>query len=859
MARPPQEPKLSTGPPRHLIERIAHLQHLLENLPETIPLSTSPPAYSFVLDDEKLEDRGFLGALSHCLEINFETWKGKDMEIDFKERGSNLSVALIGMMKSAVKGMTSSDRERAGATIPKPKRKERADSGAADTNQPNDTASQEVKRTKTSSDPVNPIVTDAIEILSDDGASITAERTPLAPKPKRKQGTLADLGWKPWGEGEKAAYISREFVKGHKAQEEARDREERLKEGKKERERMLACEQQHRHRAQVKAAVDVEESRENINKVLMQGAEMSKGSAIKDIAVVSWPGHSDWRKSRNGTLGGAVEAQATRTNWYHPFLWVHIDKAIHKHNWSPGDTVKALKRDNQELFEQLHRATVWKWLGESKREWSEQTMKNVGNRHALVGSGRVSALTKHPEIVRDIKKTLQDIRTAHLPVSVAVARSIMIAIIKEKNKHILSASFKCSEQFVRAFLQTVMYWSPRKATRAASHLPEDAPEQCERTFFRLVYAMKWQNIPAQLLINVDQLGNYLLPNLTYTWHDTGAKQVDSNTKDEKRAYTLLVASTPTGEFLPFQQVWSGKTKNSLPRETALRMNEAQKYGMHFTVANSQTSPLSHYSTLKTMKEWISMIMMPYVRHVIEEEGLEDDQMSILFIDIYPVHNSVEFQTHIFKEYPNIILIFVPENCTGIFQPADIGLQRIIKHMLKQQTVNYMLQSHKEQLARGITPESVKITNSLPPLRDATVAGLVHVYESMQTLRGHEIVQKAWQKSIVKEWCLSEKCLTGQKAQNALNNFLCKDPTLRDEIEARVGNVQGLSDGTPSEYDIDHTQDDDTDLSLETILQSMNSSTDNAHPEAEGDAENIWAYNDAGDLWSDVGALPIQEI
>ncbi|KAG6880693.1 hypothetical protein C0993_005110, partial [Termitomyces sp. T159_Od127] len=62
-------------------------------------------------------------------------------------------------------------------------------------------------------------------------------------------------------------------------------------------------------------------------------------------------------------------------------------------------------------------------------------------------------------------------------------------------------------------------------------------------------------------------------------------------------------------------------------------------------------------------------------------------------------------------------------------------------MLKQQTVEYMLSSHKEQLQHGITPESVKITNSIGPLRDATVAGLVHVYDFMQTLRGRELVKK----------------------------------------------------------------------------------------------------------------------
>ena len=45
-------------------------------------------------------------------------------------------------------------------------------------------------------------------------------------------------------------------------------------------------------------------------------------------------------------------------------------------------------------------------------------------------------------------------------------------------------------------------------------------------------------------------------------------------KDEKRAYTLLVASTADGDFLPFQQVWAGASERSLPSRHAHRMQDA---------------------------------------------------------------------------------------------------------------------------------------------------------------------------------------------------------------------------------------------------------------------------------------------
>jgi len=44
----------------------------------------------------------------------------------------------------------------------------------------------------------------------------------------------------------------------------------------------------------------------------------------------------------------------------------------------------------------------------------------------------------------------------------------------------------------------------------------------------------------------------------------------------KRAYTLLVASSADGNFLPFQQVWAGATAQSLPSAGAAHMDDARE-------------------------------------------------------------------------------------------------------------------------------------------------------------------------------------------------------------------------------------------------------------------------------------------
>ena len=79
--------------------------------------------------------------------------------------------------------------------------------------------------------------------------------------------------------------------------------------------------------------------------------------------------------------------------------------------------------------------------------------------------------------------------------------------------------------------------------------------------------------------------------------------------------------------------------------------------------------------------------------------------------------------------------------TGIFQPADVGLNCVIKHRLKQHQTEYLVNSHQKQIDSGLTTEQVKFTTSLPVLRDASVAGIVAVYDFMMGPFRCELVQK----------------------------------------------------------------------------------------------------------------------
>ncbi|KAF8983362.1 hypothetical protein BDQ17DRAFT_1336533 [Cyathus striatus] len=538
-----------------------------------------------------------------------------------------------------------------------------------------------------------------------------------------------------------------------------------------------------------------------------------------DLARISHPGMEGWRKKRNGKNGGTKQEKPKRTNWFHPILWTLIDKVMRKAAWSSEKAVSIQQCENGKIFKHIHRGTIIKWKEQGKNAWLEKTLQNVKNQHSLSGSGHSGILAKYPNIVEEIKKTLKDLRLSGIPVNVVMGRSIMLTIINQHEPSLLTGEFRCSERFVQDFFQLVMNWSLRQATRAAAHLPIDAPDSCERTFFCLVYAMKWENIPPSLVVNVDQMGMFVLPSSSRTYHDKGAKQVDAVAKDEKRAYSLLVASSTDRNILPFQQVWGGKSSHSLPSAAAFGISEAIELKFHFAFAASESNPRSHFSTLKTMKEWVEAVLVPYHLEIIERDNLR-----------------------------------------SIFQPADVGLQRPIKHILKQALFKYLSNVHRQQIISGLKPEDIQITTSLPKLRDASVAGLVEAYKFLKSLDGHDLI---------KMWCLSAECLTSQAAQDALSEYLIHDSTLYNKIRARLGTVQGFQDSSPSnENDIDHLTHDDTDIPLHAVIQATVGcalGADANHASfvithftqgedgtggliAAGLDEDLWQFDDSGERW-----------
>ncbi|KAE9402440.1 hypothetical protein BT96DRAFT_743768, partial [Gymnopus androsaceus JB14] len=151
------------------------------------------------------------------------------------------------------------------------------------------------------------------------------------------------------------------------------------------------------------------------------------------------------------------------------------------------------------------------------------------------------------------------------------------------------------------------------------------------------------------------------PGNKLTWAATGSLQVSVLQAEEKHVFTLMVGVTAGGVALPFQAIYSGKSKQSLPSEDSPFCKAACNCNIEFVFSGNTT----YLSTHKTMHQYVNDILILYIEATKRELGIPDNQKTLWSIDVWAVHLSKEFQDWMHKMHPNIILDYIPGGCTSV--------------------------------------------------------------------------------------------------------------------------------------------------------------------------------------------------
>jgi hypothetical protein len=279
-----------------------------------------------------------------------------------------------------------------------------------------------------------------------------------------------------------------------------------------------------------------------------------------------------------------------------------------------------------------------------------------------------------------------------------------------------------------------MEWSLHRATHPGKKTPENVTQILTDAALCLVWTISQHNVPKPLSVNSDQTGVTYSAGGLATWALIGSKQVEVLGKDERRSFTLMVGISMSGEVLPFQVIYGGKSAASLPTSSAPNYTKATEE-LKFRFESSGTN--TYWSTIETMQSYVTNILAPYFESHHQRLNLLN-QLCIWQIDCWSVHRSLDFRSWMWKTYPWIRIHYIPANCTGLFQPCDVGVQRVLKLAIRRTALKDIVDDTMQQLKDGVTPDKVVFVKKLAAVRDRSVGWLVNAYEA---INNRELVEK----------------------------------------------------------------------------------------------------------------------
>ncbi|TDL14855.1 hypothetical protein BD410DRAFT_845671 [Rickenella mellea] len=346
-----------------------------------------------------------------------------------------------------------------------------------------------------------------------------------------------------------------------------------------------------------------------------------------------------------------------------------------------------------------------------------------------------------------------------------------------------------------------------------------------------------------------------------TFEVQGAKQVAVVGEEEKCAFTLVAAVSGAGDLLPFQAIYKGKTKRSVPSDIAPRRDEAEQLGFRLSFSNTDT----YWSTFELMQEWVCDILVPYWMRKKEELFVNPSQECLLQIDVwsvvelelllrpdlvhnippsrrtrsrtyyetshlFTVHKSKEFRDWMAENWTWIILEFVPGGTTSLFQPCDIGIQRPLKLSIKRSQNADIVQETLAQLEQGKPATQVRLDTTVGTLRDRTMNWLVTAYHHVNK---PDIVKKAFAGCKSGEFNLSFESITSPDALQTLRDIQKNEPLVWEKIHLRADSIiQADGEDEPAFNDC---PDDDSAVTIDHLVELRNGKKFlNAHVAQEDD-------------------------
>uniref|UniRef100_A0A1X7U120 DDE-1 domain-containing protein n=1 Tax=Amphimedon queenslandica TaxID=400682 RepID=A0A1X7U120_AMPQE len=335
-------------------------------------------------------------------------------------------------------------------------------------------------------------------------------------------------------------------------------------------------------------------------------------------------------------------------------------------------------------------STVWQKLRNFKgkdlkdssvRDWKNMYEKELKEKSKSAGVGEDVRVVSLPGITRGrppllgekldkyLQEIIKEMCCRRTPIGstivVAVARGILLIHNRQMMEE-FGGSLKPNKSWAKQVLWR-MGFSKRGANSIAKILPDTFDLIKEQYLIDIKSVVCFEEIPDPLIINWDQTALKLAPSLNWTMEKRGTKRVEIAAIDDKRQITAVFGASLSGDFLPVQLIFTGKTSKCLPK-------------VDFPLDWDITCTANHWSNETTMLRYIDHIIIPYVHNIRSRLQLSPKHPAMVIFDVFK-GQCVEALLKKLEEN-NILYVIVPANCTDKLQPLDLSINKPAKDYMK---------------------------------------------------------------------------------------------------------------------------------------------------------------------------------
>ena len=365
---------------------------------------------------------------------------------------------------------------------------------------------------------------------------------------------------------------------------------------------------------------------------------------------------------------------------------------------SENGNAAAVRKFSKELDRPLNKSTV--------RSIKKNYYQELGKKRSPSGNLDSEAITSLPPKKRGrplllgetidshVQSYIKVLRANGAPVTTSIAIATATGIVS-KTKRTSLQEYGGPVALTKSWAQSLlrrMGFVKRKGGTKTRILPMNLDELRTTFLEQIQINVDSEEIPPQLVLNWDHTALSYVPASKWTMEKKGTKKIEIGGLNDKRQITGLFAATMSGDFLPIQLVYQGKTKRSHPD---------YPFPSDWHITHTST----HWSNEETMLEYIDKIIVPYVEDKKKELGLPEDHHALVIYDEFRGQITEDVMAELRQHHFDVVL--VPPNCTDCLQPLDVSVNKAAKDFLKSKFREWYATQILQQLEKGASVDELQ--------------------------------------------------------------------------------------------------------------------------------------------------------